>query len=678
MNALETQLGQIHISNKKLSKSFVCLLSEKLQVSGTEIYTLLEAPILAGGSVADYEKVAKAIQAVLRKNMLTSNENGFENSIAQINEDLSKLAEKGWANWIGKMNACIASRQNEKLFLATTGKIHAYLFRDKQFSDIADSPKTTNPLKVFENFATGKVSKRDFLFLTTTQLFNYISIERIKDILTHNSLQKACETIAEIVTQIAEPQISFGTFIIEVGADVNDNQQFKSDFPVLPNTPTNKYIGAASAVAGTAAAGIASQAKNAAKNMAPFFAKIWAFLKKPNFSALKMENIKKLNLKDLSPVLVAKKAKEIANLEKIKQLPKIKKFFLASAIVFVLILIVNLGVAAHVRNQKKKIDSLSAVFTEVQHKIVDANTAYIYEDKAKAFSILQDAKNQLSAVDASANAAAATQKEELTKEVTELINSIGGLKTATVREVATNDKGNADRLKLIGNNLYLINNSANYYIPLNWQTSKFGTETTLSNSPEATALNTAESGILYTDKDGNIYQANLGNSSADKQAANIGPGISAIVFYGSPTKIYGLNKSQNQITSAEIGKTDPAKNYLQQNVDLSSAIDIAIDGSIYVLMPNQVLKFTKGLNKAFSNPGLTYSSRSKIFASKDLSYEYILDPESKRIIVLDSRGGLKAQYTSDQFTDIKDFTISADGKSAYILNGQKVLEVTLN
>lgn len=665
MSVLETQVGQIYISNKKLSKSFVCLLSEKLQMSGTEIYTLLEAPALNTGTIPEYERATKAIQAVLRKNMLSDNSNGFENAVAQINDDLSKLAEKGWAAWIGKMNACIVARQNDKLYLATTGKIHAYLLRDKQFSDIADSPPTTNPLKVFENFAAGRVAKKDFLIFTTKQLFNFISIQRLKDILGHSNLQQACQTIADIVTKIAEPDISFGTFIVEIGTDAHASVSEFSDPPASfasapPNpeamTPLQKYLAMAKKMLLTGWVGI----KNIAQK-----------IQKLDFSQFN-KKIRSINIKDFSPTLLAKRTKEMANMEKVKQLPKMKKFFLASAIVFVIILLFNLAVAANLSSKKKKTAEIAKAFSEIQLKISDANTAYIYEDKGKAFTILKEAQAQLKKIEAPDNQ---EQKNQLDREITDLLNSIGGLKTTEAQVVTTNEAGGAERVRLAGNILYFISGRGDFYAPYNLRTGEFNSSLTLTGA-EAAAVNVAGSDVYYADPSGNLFRVEFEGKSAMPMPVNIGSGTQNMLFYGSPAKVYALNKSQNKIVTADISKADSATNYLKENLDLSQALDIAIDGSIYVLFPDHIQKLTLGQSKPFSNTGLTYPTNSKIYANKDITLIYIMDPEAKKIILVNSNGTLRAQYTSDKFTDMKDFAISADGKSAYILNGQQLLQIT--
>src|SRR5438045_2076282 len=128
MPLLETQVGQIYINNKKLSRSFVSLFSEKIAETEAEVLALLEIGLAGPASSAQCEKIARNIASVLRRNFKKANPNSFENAIGQVNDELARQASEGEADWVGKMNACIAVRQNENLYIATTGKIHAFLF----------------------------------------------------------------------------------------------------------------------------------------------------------------------------------------------------------------------------------------------------------------------------------------------------------------------------------------------------------------------------------------------------------------------------------------------------------------------------------------------------------------------------------------------------------------------
>src|SRR5581483_4767003 len=129
-----------------------------------------------------------------------------------------------------------------------------------------------------------------------------------------------------------------------------------------------------------------------------------------------------------------------------------------------------------------------------------------------------------------------------------------------------------------------------------------------------------------------------------------------LAFYGSPTKAYTMDTQSNQILVSTVVNSTGPSNYLKQNVDLSKAQDIAIDGAVYVLYPDKILKFVSGTEKTFASSG-TYSSDAKIFANNSWRFVYVIDPAAKKITVLDKNGNVKVQYTSDKFDNMKDAVI---------------------
>ncbi|MBU6447317.1 hypothetical protein KGQ24_00560 [Patescibacteria group bacterium] len=647
MADLETQVGQIFISDKKLSKSFISLLSEKVPETSAEIFSLVEISILNPAAWSEYEQIAKTLQTIMRRNFRKENPNSFENSVAQANDYLSKSASEGQTSWIGKLNACLAVRQNDDLCIATCGKIHAYLFRDKQLADISDSPKKQNPLKIFENFAVGKIARKDMLIFTTTQLFNYISIERLKEILSRQSLPEACQSIADIIKQLADQTIPFGTFILELGT-AND---FSSQNPVISFTDTIRSKRSPAAILQTAS--------EIAKKTGAVSAASWQQIKRIDFKKVHPRNLKNI--------------RSILDFSRWKALPLAKKFFLGAAAVFVLLLIINIFVAIHVSRKHKTEARAQQIFADITGKINDANTAYIYNDKTTAITELNQAKEELANLPAGKEFE--QQKTAVQNQIQDALNTIGGLKTVNADLLAEYENGDVNRVFFANNKIYIANVQANLFVPYDSQAKKLDQEFTLQ-SPVAVSMNVNDGQAFYTDKDGYSYQIDLNTHTVIRQAAKLDLAPDAVQYYGSPNKVYGLLKSQNSIQVAVLSKTDLPVNYFKQNVDLSGVYDFAIDGSLYLLESNGIEKFTSGVQKPFNASGLDIAPGSKIFTGYKYQYIYVMETGQNRIMIFDKNGNLKTQYTSPQFSNLKDFYVPADEKSAYVLDGKKLLQIT--
>lgn len=194
-------------------------------------------------------------------------------------------------------------------------------------------------------------------------------------------------------------------------------------------------------------------------------------------------------------------------------------------------------------------------------------------------------------------------------------------------------------------------------------------------------------GLRYptADKNNNIYYFNLDsvikletesgemtNLTADfknsRQAADID------AYNG---KLYLLDRQNSQIYRYNITGNGIAgeQAWLNEKADFSNAVNMAIDGSIYVLKNNgQLLKYLKGRSQEFKlgevEPKL--ENPSKLIVSSELKYIYILEPSNKRLVVFDKAGAFLTQYQSDQFNDLKDFAVDETGKKIYFLDKTSV------
>jgi hypothetical protein len=146
--------------------------------------------------------------------------------------------------------------------------------------------------------------------------------------------------------------------------------------------------------------------------------------------------------------------------------------------------------------------------------------------------------------------------------------------------------------------------------------------------------------------------------------------------------IYVLDKSQNQIL--KYVDSDPgfvkANYFSTASPDLSKAVSIAIDSSIYVLSSDgNISKFTKGNADTFTIAGLDtpLSSPTRIYTNLNDDNVYVLDNGNSRIVVLDKSGNYKNQYQAAVLKSAKDFEVLEKDKKIYILSGSKTYEIDL-
>lgn len=194
--------------------------------------------------------------------------------------------------------------------------------------------------------------------------------------------------------------------------------------------------------------------------------------------------------------------------------------------------------------------------------------------------------------------------------------------------------------------------------------------------------------IFYWDTNQIIELDTKTKSSTSIKLAGLPSGANLAGYRIFNDKLYLVAKANNQIYRYSHDKSGFSikSDWLKDNADLSQAVDMEIDGPIYVLKNNgEVLKFFKYKKADFKSLAISpvMTGASKIIAGQ--KYLYIFEPSSKRIAVLlkqdegSTKGGtLVNQYTVDSLTQAIDFTVNEAARTAYFLTGDAVYSIPLN
>jgi len=192
--------------------------------------------------------------------------------------------------------------------------------------------------------------------------------------------------------------------------------------------------------------------------------------------------------------------------------------------------------------------------------------------------------------------------------------------------------------------------------------------------------------------DNNLYYLN--NNSLDKVDPKTGKNsaislsgiadddnITAFQFYDISGKpLYLLMPDVDQIYKlTSQGSSYGAKTaWMKDGSPLSNAIDLAVSSDIYVLDDSGKMdKYKRGVKQDFAltavDPALSSASLFKLIDSKLV----IFDKSSKRLLIFNVDGNLIHQYQLPSLNNIKDFSFSADFKTAYILNDDAIYQFKL-
>ncbi|MFH1412553.1 MAG: hypothetical protein ABIG10_00790 [bacterium] len=162
--------------------------------------------------------------------------------------------------------------------------------------------------------------------------------------------------------------------------------------------------------------------------------------------------------------------------------------------------------------------------------------------------------------------------------------------------------------------------------------------------------------------------------SSDLLPAN----ISAITVFNNRLYAFAPQDEQiyryNRYGSSFGNKQD----WLKQN-ELQEIKSMSIDGFIYILSENTVYQYGGGRKQNFTleeiNPIM--DKPSKIIALKNYELLYIIEPTNDRLIVFNKNGKFLAQYTSNSFSNLIDFTVDESGQTIYLLDNNTIYQIPI-
>jgi len=138
------------------------------------------------------------------------------------------------------------------------------------------------------------------------------------------------------------------------------------------------------------------------------------------------------------------------------------------------------------------------------------------------------------------------------------------------------------------------------------------------------------------------------------------------------SKVYSLNPEAGEIIKE--GKI------WGKSEKLIDARAMAIDGSIWVInKENKIDRYYLGKYQDTLELNIFPEAEKpeKIYISPALSYIYLLEPEKKRVIIIDKAGNIIKQFQSEKFDNLKGFIVSENGKTIWLLNNSKVYQINL-
>lgn len=356
-------------------------------------------------------------------------------------------------------------------------------------------------------------------------------------------------------------------------------------------------------------------------------------------------------------------------------------------LVLVFFLFMTAGFFIFKEAEKKQLKEKEEILSGIQEKISQAENFFIFKNKEKAKILFKEAWEVVLPL--------TRDEDSLKNKAISLKNSIEiNLKNLSKLEVISEPElvFEFDPKEFIPQKMVYFDGNLYFFSPFSEKLSKINLQNKnqdfysfpFGKNEEASLAAVSDNAILFFSKPGKITffkEDGFGESFFLKLP------YSDFNFVGLSSyqrNIYFLDKEKGEIIKylwpLNNGKESPQFWLNPQTKKATDSKSMAIDGSIWILNENNTIsRYHNNQYQAdlifdiFPFPKRFY----KILTLSHLSYLYILEPIQNRIIILEKTGEIFKQFQVKKFENLKDFTISEDGKTIYLLNHQAVYQINL-
>jgi len=545
----------------------------------------------------------------------------LEQALKEVNLTYKTLKEKRGAKSVGKISAIIAVFSGNELHLTQSADAEAYLIRKGKLSLISEGLDGKSE-DLFVNIATGELLPEDKVLLSTSRLLRMA---------THNQLAQMCsEGITEALDSIRELVLSDNELSIGVTC-------ISTKLPRRAGTAKSKSRGQG---------------------------KILANLKKYwNVVASFAED--KLKIKG-------------------RKLPMEKSNILIALGAAILILILSVSFLMNGRRDTQLRDEYKIRIEAMNQDLHVANTKGYANDKETANAILEkveaDARAILDSKYFRAEALALLDKVQATRDSINNTTRVSEIKPyvdlSTKRESIE-----ALGLMNLDGNFFVYEYNALYEVILDQVLDPKTIDQT-----EVVVNGTAmeDQGILaLMTQSGRVIEYAEGNFQfvgTNDETWKSGVDIAA---YGRNLYILSPNNDQIYKYSRARSKYGNATEY-NLDADLTSALSLAIDGNIYVLRAEgDIVKIFKGEQQSFEIEDMAtdISQVTEIFTLPEHNNMYLLDPENRRVVILEKEVGPGARYFGqvyfEELPDVQGFYVNKTEDKLYLLTKKAIYQVEI-
>jgi hypothetical protein len=598
------------------------------------------------------EELAFEIKKEYYRDSKRSPEKSLIESLRIGNKFLENLTKEGNVNWLGNLNFAVLCLKDFNFHFTKVEDISAFLLRGGQITDIAKDLAQEEiepyPLRVFGNIVSGKLVQDDIVLILTKEICEIFSQENLLNelanlpLFTEKKLKESLEKREKILKEVSGIAVLLSItedkpFLKERIPELLEFERIKEKFSFIEALSPIKTL----------------------------ILKIIHIFKLPSLPTLKIPKVR-----------LPKFAFPKFQFEKV-----IKNVILVLSFVIVLVI----GFYLFQFQEKREIAEIEDQFAKILSTTQDAEKFLILAKEKEARTSFLEVWQEISSLekilpenemDSDLKKEISSLKEKVESSLLKLSNLIE-VKEPEILFDFSQTQFVPQKMVILDGKIYFFNPFSQniFWVDIN---RKSGEEIKSDKKFNFGQPFTADS-IIFFAKPDTFYQFTIPFSEFSENKIQFSGDFDFIDFKKFYSILYLLDKNGGEILKCSLQECEP---WLSKDSSKKpqNAVSFAVDGSIWTLDKNGAIehyyagKYQETLK---SDVFPTLEKPTKISIPSGLPYFFILEPTKNRILIMAKSGEIYKQFQSDKFDNLKDFSVSEDGKTIYLLNGLVLYQVKL-
>ncbi|MDP2631777.1 MAG: hypothetical protein Q8P30_03370 [Candidatus Uhrbacteria bacterium] len=378
------------------------------------------------------------------------------------------------------------------------------------------------------------------------------------------------------------------------------------------------------------------------------------------------------------------KVKIKAKIESLKNLPATAKYGILAAIIIIALLVSSVMFIQSRKAQQQDEQAFNTIVSRIEEKMDAAEASLIYDDIQQSRTLLSEAIALLESLPSDGKSF-----ESETERLREELNSVS-MKIRGITDVSTTVLADLQTIAPeqkwtsvidVGGVIYGVTADLAIYRFNELEQALVLEDITYGSLGSAVLGAEANQGFLIVDNEHNLGRTTLSSATLNPIVSGIGDlsSIEDLLTYND--NLYVLNaKGQQVIKMRPQGDGYEAGTpwITARSSEITDARAIAIDGEIYMITSNGVVKFSSGREQPIQineiDPSL--SNPIDIWTELDHDYLYILEPSQSRVVVLKKDGSFVTQYVSDDISDGMQLIVKTDKNLIIVATPTKLISFT--